>query len=165
MKDQGQGMIGSQPSAVSKWWYWFAVIGRIAVGLVFVWAAVPKLIDPLTFARDIENYRIVEGTFAAEVAVWLPPFELFLGLSLITGFFARASSTICGLMLLGFMAAMISALTRGINLDCGCFGSATPTPVSIWTVLRNAGLATLCFLSLKVPSRTLPFFKPASAQA
>jgi hypothetical protein len=58
------------------------------------------------------------------VAHLLPPFEMFLGLWLLSGIAPRASTTVTLLVLTGFFALMIRTYALGLSINCGCFGTA-----------------------------------------
>lgn len=113
---------------------------RLILAAVFLFAAVPKLLDPTSFARDIDNYRLLPDAAIGPLALALPAAEILVGLALLTGLYARGAAVVCGAMLVGFAAGMIQAIVRGIDLDCGCFGHVAEAQVSWWTVGRNATL-------------------------
>lgn len=113
---------------------------RLAVAAIFLFAAFPKLLDPVAFARDIDNYRMVPDALIGPLALMLPVAEILVGLALVTGVYARGAALVAGAMLAGFAAGMIQAILRGINLDCGCFGQLAEAQVTWWSVARNATL-------------------------
>lgn len=96
---------------------------RIVVGGIFIWAGALKIVDPLGFARSIENYRVISGTPAFLVALVLPWVEVLSGAFLIAGILMRSSALLISLQLIGFIGLVASALARGIDTSCGCFGS------------------------------------------
>jgi len=101
----------------------------VIVGAVFVYAGFLKALDPAQFALDIQNYRIpfLPWIVCALAAVYLPWLEILCGAALI---FNRAKSGALWLttaMMLIFLAAMISAKARGLDIACGCFGHETKT--------------------------------------
>jgi hypothetical protein len=110
---------------------------RLATAAIFLFAAVPKLLDPVAFARDIDNYRMVPDALIGPLALTLPVAEMLIGLALVTGVFARGAAVVAGAMLAGFTGGMIQAILRGINLDCGCFGQLAEAQVTWWSVARN----------------------------
>jgi putative oxidoreductase len=59
------------------------------------------------------------------VAFYLPWLEIIDGFALLTGLLHRGALTILTTLMVFFIAATISAQARGINLDCGCFGSVS----------------------------------------
>jgi hypothetical protein len=50
---------------------------------------------------------------------------------LITGWQRRAAALGAMLLSAGFAAAIGSALARGLELDCGCFGKGTPSAANL----------------------------------
>ena len=100
---------------------WLTVRVQIALGIFFVAAALPKIVDPPSFAHMIYNYRLVPGTFVNLMALVMPWLELLAGLALILGLWTRASAGLVGALLLVFIAAISLNLARGNAIDCGCF--------------------------------------------
>lgn len=124
------------------------IVARVIIAAVFAWAAVPKLIDPGTFAADLENYRILPESLVGPIALFVPSLELIVAAALLWPRYQRGASLIATAMLLVFSAAMAQARMRGIDLSCGCFGAAFESKVSWWTVARSAGLALVAVLPL-----------------
>jgi len=102
---------------------WVAL--AVVVGAVFIFAGVTKIPDPEKFARDILNFHIVPWSIAIRVAFYLPWLELLAGLALVTGLLRRGALAVFSVLMLVFIGATVSAHARGINLDCGCFGSVS----------------------------------------
>src|ERR1041384_7812919 len=100
---------------------WLTIRVQIALGLIFVVAALPKLTDPPSFAHMIYNYRILPGGLINISALIMPWVEILAGLALILGVWTRAARTIIGLMLVMFIVAISWNLLRGNAIDCGCF--------------------------------------------
>jgi uncharacterized membrane protein YphA (DoxX/SURF4 family) len=113
---------------------------RVILGAIFVYAAWLKLQDSWRiFAMDIDAYKILPSIFWVEfVARSLPWFELILGVWLITGFWLRGSATITALLMTGFLGLMIWAHFKGLEINCGCFG--TGEKISWLTMLRDGSL-------------------------
>ncbi len=120
------------------------VLLRLVVAAVFLFAAPSKLLDPVTFARDIDNYRMLPDVLIGPLALVLPVAEILIGLALVTGVWARGAALVSAAMLIGFALGMVQAIVRGIDLDCGCFGSFAEARVSLWTVGRNLLLTLFC---------------------
>lgn len=123
------------------------LVFRLVLAGMFLFAALPKLLDPVTFARDIDNYRMLPDALIGPLALMLPVAEIVIGLALVTGVYARGAAITSSVMLVGFAVGMVQAIVRGIDLDCGCFGHFAEAQVSWWTVARNAAL-TLMALSV-----------------
>jgi putative oxidoreductase len=102
---------------------WVLLASRLAVGGLFIWAGVLKIIDPLGFAQSIKNYRLFPHELAFIIAIILPWVEALSGVFLITRVFRRSSALLLSLMLVGFIGLVALALWRGIDTTCGCFGS------------------------------------------
>ena len=119
----------------------------IAVAAVFLYAGALKVWDPGKFARDIQNFKIVPWAIAIRLAFYLPWLEILCGLALITGWLrAGAVALLTGLTVI-FIGATIAAKARGIDLDCGCFGSVGKNLTFTWhLVIDFAILAALVVL-------------------
>jgi len=110
------------------------LLGRIALGAIFIVAAYGKLKPQLgmpwsihsikvslsLFTMQVYSYEMLSAQAANALAHFLPFFELFLGLWLISGIALRYSSLLATLSLCGFMAAIASAYHRGLTIPCGC---------------------------------------------
>jgi putative oxidoreductase len=139
-----------------------AELAAIALGIVFVAAAVSKIVDPPGFAHEVANYRLVPAGAVHALALFLPWLELFAGLALVTGI-ARRSAVLVTLVLLAvFLGALSINLARGRPVDCGCFTTKeTPkTPEQRLSamklaILRDVGLVVLALTSLRASERSL----------
>jgi len=110
------------------------LIGRVALGAIFIVAAYGKLRPQLgmpwsihslkvslsLFTMQVYSYQMLSSQAASTLGHFLPFFELFLGLWLITGIALRYSSLLATLSFCGFMAAIASAYHRGLAINCGC---------------------------------------------
>jgi len=95
---------------------------RLGVGGLFVWAGVLKALDPMAFLKSIENYQILPHAVALVAAFYLPYLEIFCGLGVIFKRLYAGALAILGCLTLVFLAALLSAWARGLDIDCGCFG-------------------------------------------
>jgi uncharacterized membrane protein YphA (DoxX/SURF4 family) len=118
---------------------------RIALGAIFVYAAWIKLRDPWQlFAMSIDSYRILPLQAVELTARVIPWLELAVGLWLITGIWLRISGAIVSLLLLTFFVLMVRAYSKGLAIDCGCFG---PGEAISWkTLLRDGTLLAAALL-------------------
>jgi hypothetical protein len=117
--------------------------GAIAVGLVFVQAAIAKLRHRDLFPGVLANYRLLPEALIAPVAMILPAAELLIGLALLAGG-QRFAVLPAAFMLCAFAAAMAINIVRGRNqIDCGCGRSQLRQPLSWLLVARNLVLAAL----------------------
>ena len=97
----------------------------ILIGGLFVYAGIVKVIDPVEFARDIDNYKMLPWPIGVWLALYLPWLEIFCGLALITRVFYRGSVFIVTGLMSVFIVASIVAKARGLDVSCGCFGHAS----------------------------------------
>ncbi len=100
---------------------WLTVRVQIGLGLTFLVAAVPKVLDPPSFAHMIYNYRLVPGWAVNAFALVMPWIEILTGAALVLGFFVRTASKFAGLLLLAFIVAIGANLARDNAVQCGCF--------------------------------------------
>jgi uncharacterized membrane protein YphA (DoxX/SURF4 family) len=129
---------------------WLTVRVQIALGIFFVAAALPKVVDPPAFAHMVYNYRLVPGALVNVMALVLPWIELLAGLALILGIWTRTSAALVGALLGVFVVAISVNLARGNAIDCGCF-DVTAAGKSVaerladmrWVVIRDAGMLVL----------------------
>ena len=129
---------------------WLTVRVQIALGAIFVVAALPKVLDPPSFAHMIYNYRLVPGGAVNALALVMPWVEILVGLALILGVWPREAAALAGLLLLVFIAAIGLNLVRGHAVDCGCFdvhsaGKSREELVSEmrWVLIRDAAMLLL----------------------
>ena len=123
-------------------------LARLVLAGVFLVAAVPKLLDPAAFAAAIGNFRVCPESMVNAIATVVPALELCGALALLTPW-RRGGALLLGALLIAFTALLASSLARGLDLDCGCFGTtAQAEPVTPLDLLRNAGLLALVVLVL-----------------
>jgi putative oxidoreductase len=96
-------------------------IVRILLGAIFLYAGILKATDTMAFAGSIEAYRILPYFGNYLVAATLPWLEILCGVLLVTGWRVRVAATMSVLMNLVFITALLSAIGRGLEIDCGCF--------------------------------------------
>jgi uncharacterized membrane protein YphA (DoxX/SURF4 family) len=125
------------------------LVARLILSLVFIGAALPKLLDPPGFAKAIWAYQLFPAWSLNPLALVLPWLELLCGLALCFGIWLRAATLWVGALLLAFCLALAINLARGHSVDCGCFGASAPKTQAQqlagmrWTLLRDLGLLLL----------------------
>jgi len=100
-------------------------IVALIIGGIFIYAGVIKAMDPVAFANDIDNYKILPWPLVVRLALYLPWLELLCGLALILRFFYRGGLFILTGLTFVFIAASVIAKVRGLDITCGCFGHAS----------------------------------------
>jgi putative oxidoreductase len=96
---------------------------RVVLGGLFIYAGVVKIVDPLGFAQDIRNYRLVGQSLSFIVAIVLPWLEVLAGVFLIAGIWERGAALVITGLLVFFIVLTLVTMARGLDVDCGCFGS------------------------------------------
>lgn len=110
------------------------ILLSIALGIIFLASAVPKLRHPRGFILAVLEYRVLPPRLSWFYGRLLPPLEFLLALLLLTGTAVRTAAAILSALLLSFIAAIGFNLARGRDLDCHCFGKAVKRPVG-WSLL------------------------------
>lgn len=101
------------------------VIGLLArLGLAAVWlvSGLLKAVDPRGTVVAVRAYQIFPESLVTVFAAVLPFLEIALGVLLVLGLATRLSAILSAVVLVAFIAGVISAAARGLSIDCGCFG-------------------------------------------
>jgi putative oxidoreductase len=113
---------------------------RTLVAALFLFAAITKLIDPSSFAQQIANYQLTPWPVSAGLSLFLPALELCVGICLLVGRWESGALVWTTFLLAIFSGALITAIARGLSIDCGCFGRSVENTGTIWPLIRNLGL-------------------------
>lgn len=115
------------PSGVGSLGVW-RVLSRIldfVLAGIFIYAGALKAFDPVQFASDVDNYKILPWPVSVALAFYLPWLEIFCALGLVFRFLYRGALSILTVSIVVFTLATISAKVRGLDITCGCFGHAS----------------------------------------
>lgn len=111
---------------------------RIYIGSVFIYASLYKIVDPNSFALTVASYQILPHAMVNIFALILPWIEIVTGFMIVAGFRVKASSFLILLMMMLFLTALIIALSKGIDMACGCFASSElEDAISMKTIFRD----------------------------
>ncbi|HEY2298922.1 MAG TPA: MauE/DoxX family redox-associated membrane protein [Jatrophihabitantaceae bacterium] len=119
---------------------WVGTAARLLLGGIWIWAALSKLRDPLTFTQAVRAYDATPEWLSKAIGYGLPVLELALGVLLILGITVRIAAAISAALFLIFAIGLIQAAARGIKLECGCFGGGGPTDGATqytWEIIRD----------------------------
>ncbi len=117
---------------------WLSFLFRMALGGIFLYAGVVKSQDPAGFGQAIYNYRILPGWAINPLAILLPWVEMVLGAALVLGIWIPGASLLASGLLGSFALALCINLARGLDIDCGCFSTASSGAGSTtWYFLRD----------------------------
>jgi uncharacterized membrane protein YphA (DoxX/SURF4 family) len=128
------------------------VLFRLVLGGLFVYAGVVKVLDPLDFAQNIRNYRLVGQSLSFIAAVVLPWLEILAGVALASGMWKRASALIISGLLVFFILLTLVTIARGLDVDCGCFG-AISRKSGFGVILEDLGMLFMSLAILFAPAK------------
>jgi len=101
---------------------WLTLIARLILGGVLLIAGALKIGSLQKSAMSVRSYELLPVPIANFLGYTLPWIEIGVGLLLITGALVRISGLIGAITMLAFIIAISWAWTRGLSIDCGCFG-------------------------------------------
>jgi len=110
---------------------------RVYLGGLFVYASLYKIAEPYDFALSVATYQILPLSIVNLFALLVPWIELGLGTALILGLWTRTAGLLASGLLLLFVVALSIALSRDLQLFCGCFASRQAA--------EEIGISTFCF--------------------
>jgi len=135
---------------------------RLFLGFIFVYASVSKISDPENFSQAIYNYKLLPLSLINIFAIVLPWIELVAGILLIFGISVKENSVLLSTLVIIFILAITISLFRGLDIDCGCFGTVDGAKVGILKILENIGLLLLGIILIKFDSHFLSLASSSS---
>ena len=110
------------------------------IGALFIYAGVLKILDPVGFARDVDNYKMLPWPMAVAFGFYLPWLEILCGIALIIRRLYQGSLLILTGSTVLFIIASIIAKARGLDISCGCFGHVSKGWSFGWHLLLDFGI-------------------------
>lgn len=132
---------------------------RLVLAGLFLLAATGKILNPGDFAAVIRRFHVLPRALSNLPAIALPWIEGLAALGLLTGLWRRGAILWISLLLTGFIGLFVIAMARGIQVDCGCFGSLgvyirlLAGEVGVSSILRNLVLLAGCAWLWRVETR------------
>lgn len=121
------------------------LLARLALGGVLLAAGLLKIGDLTGSVQSVIAYELFPYEVSRFLGTVLPILEIALGVLLVLGLFTRVSALLGGLLMLVFVAGIVSAWARGLSIDCGCFGDGGPVAPEdtryLQEIVRDALLA------------------------
>jgi len=114
-----------------------ALIGRMLLGAIFIYASLSKILNPDQFAQAVMHYRIVPLVSVNLFAIVLPWLELVSGILLLLGLFSGGSIVMITLLMALFLGAIGSVLLRGLDISCGCFSTDGVYKITLLYFIRD----------------------------
>lgn len=113
------------------------------------------MLDPVRFANDIDNYKVLPWAISIRLAFYLPWLEILCGVALIFRVLYRGGLAILTGLIGIFIGATIAAKIRGLDITCGCFGHASKNWSFSTHLALDLVLLTTLFLLVRVSFRRL----------
>src|SRR5436305_1155325 len=126
----------------------------VIVAGIFIYAGAIKALDPVQFASDIDNYKIVPWPVSVVLAFYLPWLEIFCGFALVVRLLYRGALSISTALILVFTLATVAAKVRGLDITCDCFGHASQNwsfPAHLATNLAILAALVVLWVSNRSP--------------
>lgn len=101
-------------------------IMRYGLAVLFLFSGATHNTDRRLFAISIQNYQLLPFDWAVLLAESLPKLEMLVGILLLVGVWVDSAFRIAAALLILFLIAVITALSRGLDISCGCFGNSSP---------------------------------------
>lgn len=135
---------------------WISTVARLGLAAVWLIAGGAKVGDLAASGRAVNAYQLMPYDVAKVIGAALPFLEIALGLLLLAGLAVRLGAGISAVLLVVFIAGIVSAASRGLAIDCGCFGSGGQLadgqgPAYGTELLRDLGFLALAGLLLWRP--------------
>lgn len=100
------------------------LIGRLLIGLLFVFSGFSKLTRPIEyFQYTIGQFQIVPDFLLPTVSRILPWVEIIFGSYFLVGLWVYAAGVVLFILTFLFQVVLAQAVIRTLPIDdCGCFG-------------------------------------------
>jgi hypothetical protein len=99
-----------------------------------------RVLDPMDFARDIDNYKILPWWMSVQLALFLPWLEIICGLALVLRRLYSGALALLLALLVVFIGASFAAKARGIDITCGCFGHVSDQLSFAWHMVLDLAI-------------------------
>ena len=107
----------------------------------------------MTRAKPIRKKKRTTGSMGELfITNLLRRIEVVAGLCLMTNVRSRSGAVLSTALLAAFTMGVIAALLRGLDIECGCFGTADASTVGAMKIFENVGMLALGL----VASRRIP---------
>lgn len=143
-------------SRASILWIVLEWSANLLVAAIFLFASVPKILNPAAFASAVYQMNVLPGFLVNPVAIYLPWLEFVSACALVILPPARrAALALLGFLLAAFTLALMWNFIRGTATSCGCFGGTFLEALfPPWTApLRNLLLLGLVCIAIEATRR------------
>jgi len=138
---------------------WISTAVRFVLGGILLAAGGIKVVDPQASVQAVRAYELLPAPLETAVGWGLPFLEIALGLLLVAGLATRVVAAATAGLLVVFIAAVVSAVARGLSIDCGCFGGGGQVAPGqtgyTGEILRDLGFLALALWLVARPASRL----------
>lgn len=127
-----------------------AILARIALAAIFLFAAVTKFFDVRRTAEMLRNFGVPQAATGVAARI-LPSLELAIGAALLPSTSARFAAMAALAVLFVFSIAVATNVALGRRPDCRCFGQTAAAPIGWMTVVRNSLFIAIAALIIASP--------------
>lgn len=129
-----------------------AVLIGVGLGLLFAVSGLLKLADRPGFQSGLARYKILPARLVPTASRVVPAVEVAIGVCLLVGLYSRLAAAAATIFLVVVTVGVVVNLRRGRSIPCACFGTASTSPITIRTVVRNAALFVLALIVVTIPA-------------
>jgi uncharacterized membrane protein YphA (DoxX/SURF4 family) len=133
---------------------------RLSLAGIFLYSGYVKWQSPLQFAADLTAYKALPDALIDPISQYFPWVEMILGALLLIGWKMRWWGRAASALMVFFIVLLTVTYFRGIDANCGCFG--TGDKISPLTMLRDSAFL-LPALFLAFEHRIRRRFQPSAA--
>ena len=134
---------------------WVGLVARLILGGTLIVAGYLKFDELDKSQMAVRAYELLPIPLANFMGIFLPFFELAIGILLVLGASTRIAAFLSGLLMFAFIIGISQAWARGLSIDCGCFGGGgqvAPGEADYVTpLLRDTGLTLLAIYLTLLP--------------
>lgn len=140
---------------MKKYLPWIGLLARLVLGGTLIAAGYLKFDELDKSQMAVRAYELLPIPVANFMGIFLPFFEMAVGILLVLGAAVRLSALASALLMFAFMIGISQAWARGLSIDCGCFGGGgqvAPGEADYLTpLLRDTGLTLLAVYLTLMP--------------
>ncbi|CAM8630260.1 MauE/DoxX family redox-associated membrane protein [Candidatus Planktophila dulcis] len=138
-----------------KYLPWVGLVARLILGGTLIVAGYLKFDELDKSQMAVRAYELLPIPLANFMGIFLPFFELAIGILLVLGASTRIAAFLSGLLMFAFIIGISQAWARGLSIDCGCFGGGGQVAPGeadyITPLLRDTGLTFLAIYLIHFP--------------
>ncbi|GAB5443099.1 MAG: hypothetical protein Fues2KO_34480 [Fuerstiella sp.] len=127
---------GSEHLSVQElpWRQLFERAVSLLIAIVLLRSATHHFTNPYAFLISIYKYELVNPRVGEVVAITLPALQSLVAIGLLSRVAVSASLMLSTTLMTMFTAVQATALAKGLDISCGCFGPVSERQVNFSSV-------------------------------